>query len=187
MKYKFYPTIYITIAIFTFTLALAFGSYTSAYNYGNQMDNQIQAQYSQMENVLAQYSQRIQELAQVPSMYRDDLKEVISSTMQGRYGKDGNRAMFSFIKEHSQGFDASLYKTISQSIEAGRKDFEFENKKLIDLVAEYKTTLGTLYTGLWMRVAGYPKIDLNQFKPISNTYASDTFKEGKEVAPMKLR
>lgn len=183
MKY----IIIIVIATLILVGALVAGSYTSAYNYGNRMDNKIQAQYQQSENVLAQYSQKIQEMTQVPAMYRDDLKEVISATMQGRYGKDGSKALFTFIKEHNHEFDSSLYKSLQQNIEAGRADFAFENEKLIDIVAEYKTTLGTLYTGFWMRVAGFPKIDLTQFKPISNTYASETFKAGKEVAPIKLR
>lgn len=182
-----HTTLFISLGTFLVFSLILIGSYTSAYNYGNTMDNKVQAQYQQMENVLAQYSQRIQELVQVPVMYKDDLKEVISATMQGRYGQDGNKAVFSFIKEHSQGFDSSLYKTVSQSIEAGRKDFEFENKKLIDLTTEYKISIGTLYTGFWMRVAGFPKIDLTQYKPISNTYAAETFKAGKEVAPIKLR
>lgn len=175
------------VGVFLLMVILVVGSFVSAYNYGNRMDNMVKAQYLQSENVLAQYSQRIQELVQVPTMYKDDLKEVVSATMQGRYGRDGSKAVFSFIKEHSQGFDSSLYKNISQNIEAGRKNFEYENEKLIDLEAEYKISIGTLYTGFWLRLAGFPRISFEDYKPIFNNYAIDTFKEGKEDGPIKLR
>lgn len=140
-----------------------------------------------MENVLAQYSQKIQEMIQVPTLYKEDIKEVIQTTMQGRYGKNGSKALFQFIKERNIDFDSSLYKSVQQAIDGGRKDFEFENTKLIDIEQEYKIALGSFYTGMWLRLAGYPKIDLEYFKPISNDYAQDTFKEGKEKGPIKLR
>ena len=177
----------IIVGIFLIISCFTLGSYINAYNYGNQMDNQIKAQYQQSENVLAQYSQKIQELTQVPVMYKDDLKEVISATMQGRYGKDGSKAVFQWIKEHNLPFDASLYKSIMQNIEAGRADFAVENKKLIDIVAEYNTALGSFYTGFWIRLSNHPRIDLAQFKPITNDYASETFSKGKETGPIKLR
>ena len=81
----------------------------------------------------------------------------------------------------------SLYKKIQQSIEAGRNDFEFENKKLIDIKNEYNIAIGSFYTGTMLRIAGYPKIKLDEFMPISNTYAKNTFEKGYEEAPIKLR
>jgi hypothetical protein len=178
---------YAILAIILAIIAIIFGSYVDAFNYGNRMDNTIDAQYKQTENVLAQYSQRIQELVQVPTMYKDDLKEVVSATMQGRYGADGSKAVFQFIKEHNISFDSNLYKTLQQNIEAGRKDFEFENKKLIDMVNEYKIAIGSFYRGFWIHLAGFPKIDFEKFKPITNTYAKETFEKGVEAQPIKLR
>ena len=182
-----YIKILVTLGCLGFLGIMLLGSYISSYNFGNKMDNQIEAQYQQMENVLSQYSQRIQEMVQVPTMYKDDLKEVVSASMQGRYGKDGSKAVFQFIKEHNIAFDSSLYKSIMQNIEAGRKDFEFEQKKLIDLTAQYKIASGSFYNGFWLRMAGFPKIDLSKYKPISNTYAAETFATGVEKAPIKLR
>lgn len=179
--------LYLALVISAVIALIIFGSYVSSFNYGNRMDNLIQAQYTQSENVLAQYSQRIQEIVQVPTMYKEDIKEIISSTMQGRYGKDGSKAVFQFIKEHNLNLDSSLYKSIQQNIEAGRKDFEFENKKLIDILNEYKTASGSFYGGFWLRCAGFPKIDLEKFKPISNSYAKETFEKGFENKPMRLR
>lgn len=162
-------------------------SYVSAYNYGNRMDNRIKSQYLQMENVLSQYYQKVQEMTQVPTMYKDDLKEIVTASMQGRYGKGGSKALFQFIKEHNIEFDSSLYKKIQNVIEAGRTDFEFSNKQIIDIKNEYNIAIGSLYQGFWLRLAGFPKIDLDKYNPISTTEAREVFQTGVEKAPLKLR
>ena len=176
-----------TICATIFFGFLLFGSYVSAYNYGNRMDNQIKSQYTNMENVLSQYSQKIGEMVQVPTMYKDDLKEIVNSSMQGRYGNDGSKAVFQFLKESNPTLDSSMYKKIQESIEAGRNDFEIENKKLIDIKNEYNTSIGSFYFGTLLRIAGFPRIDLEKYQPISNSYAKETFEVGYEKTPIKLR
>jgi len=175
------------LGFFPFLGIILFISYTSSYNYGNRMDNKIQSQYKNMENVLAQYSQKVREVAQVPGIYKDDLKEIVNASMSGRYGKDGSKAVFQFLKEHNQTLDSSMYVKIQQIMEAGRNDFQFENTKLIDMTNEYKIAIGSFYQGFWLRIAGFPKIDLEKYKPISNSYAKDTFEKGYEDGPIKLR
>jgi hypothetical protein len=188
-----------------FTLLILLGSYVSAYNYGNQMETRIKSQHKNMENVLAQYSQTIQELMQVPTAYKDDLKEILTATMQGRYGftttttsADGKTTqtnnnesrqgpLMQFMNEHNLNLDSTMYRQVQQNIEAGRQKFEFENKKLIDIKNEYQTSLGSFYKGKWMQIAGYPKIDLDKFDIVSNGYARQSFEKGMETGPIKLR
>ena len=40
------------------------GSFVSNYNYGNVAEKSIQAEYTNMENILAQYSLKVSEVAQ---------------------------------------------------------------------------------------------------------------------------
>lgn len=164
-----------------------FSSYVSSYNYGNRMENQIQSQYQQMQNVLTQYYQRVNEISQVPSMYKGDLKEIVNASIQGRYGKDGSKAVFQFLKEHNVSLDSQMYLKIQQVIESGRNNFEFENKKLIDIKNEYNVALGSFFQGFWLRLSGYPKIDLNKFRVITNDYSNQVFETGKEDSFIKLR
>jgi hypothetical protein len=164
-----------------------FGSYVSANNYGNAMEQQLQAKLEDNENVLAQYGQKISEMAQVPAMYTDDLTKVTREAIQGRYGEGGSKAVFQWIKEQNPTIDASLYGRIQQAIEAGRNEFKNSQTQLLDIRRSYQTALGNFWQGLWLRVAGYPKTDLSKFKAVSTERAGRAFETGKEDAPIKLR
>lgn len=168
-------------------VATAFGSYVSAYNYGNKAENQIKAEYEDMENILAQYSLKVTEAAQVPVMAKDDLKEVMAAAFTGRYGADGSKAVFQMINEQYPGqVDPGLYRNIQQIIEAGRNKFENAQTRFIDIKRDYTTNLGSLWRGFWMQAAGYPKIDLSKYVIISSNHAKDAF-ETKVDKGIKLR
>lgn len=162
-------------------------NYINAANYGATAEAGIKAQYTQNQNVLGQYTQKVQEVAQVPGMMRDDLSKVTKDAIQGRYGADGSKAVFQMIKEQNPTLDSKAYLKIQQIIEAGRDDFQNEQKKLIDLKRSYETNLNYFMKGFFMRMAGYPKINLDDYKVITNDYTQNAFKAGKESGPLKLR
>jgi len=139
------------------------------------------------ENVLSTYSQKVMEVAQVPSMMADDVKDIMATALTSRYGSEGSKATMQWIKEQNPSVDAGMYKKIQQVIEAGRDEFKVSQTQLIDVKRNYETALGTFWRGMWMRMAGWPKLDLDDYKIISSTYAQKTFKEGKEDGPIKLR
>jgi len=174
------------LGIFVLVAVFCVGSYINAYNYGNSTEAQIKAEYSNMENILGQYSLKVAEAAQVPAAYRDDLKTVVSAAMTGRYGQDGSKAVFQFIKEQNVQVDSSVYKQLQQTIEGGRNQFENSQTKFIDVKRVYETNLGSFWTGTWLKVAGYPKINLAEFKLISSEHAQDTFKTGVDKG-LKIR
>lgn len=162
-------------------------NYVSAVNYGAATESAIKAQYTQNQNVLGQYTQKVQEVAQVPGMMRDDLDKITKDAIQGRYGENGSKAVFQMIKEQNPNLDSKAYLKIQQIIEAGRDDFRDEQKKLIDLRRNYETNLNYFMKGFFLRLAGYPKINLDDYKIITNTYTENAFKSGKEEGPLKLR
>lgn len=163
-----------------------FGSYVNAYNAGNQMEKAIQAQWEQNKNVLAKHEKRVLEAAQVPEMYRDDYAKMIREAMQGRYGEGGSKAVFQWIKEQNIKFDSRLYAKLQDLIEAGRNEFENEQKKLIDLKRGYETQLGYFWRGMWLKVAGYPKINLADYRIVTSERTEQVFEKGKEE-PLRLR
>jgi len=174
-------------AFLSFLVLIGFISYVSAYNYGNKMENQLVAVQQDNKNILAQYGQKVMEVAQVPTMYRDDLVKVTSAAIQGRYGADGSKATFQWLKEQNPNLDASLYKQIQQVIEAGRDNFENGQRGQIDLLRQYNTQLGSFWGGMWLKMAGYPKVNLADFAIVSTGRADDAFKNHKEDGPIQLR
>lgn len=176
----------VVFGILALFAGVLFASYVSAYNLGNNYEKVIVAQYKNNQNILSSYYNKIEELVQVPSMYKDDFKEIVTASMQGRYGADGSRASFQWLKEHNINFDASLYKNIQQNIEAGRNEFQQSQTMLLDKRRQYETDLGTFWTGMWLRLAGYPKIDLSKYDIIVSDKASEAFASGKENS-IKLR
>lgn len=162
------------------------GFFISVYNYGNTMENKVAASYENLDNVLSQYSLKVQEVAQIPTMYKDDLKEVFTAAIEGRYGENGSQAVFQWIQEQNPNFDSSLYKNIQQIIDAGRTEFRNEQTQFIELKRQYKTALGTLITGSVLKFAGYPKTDLEKYKIISTEQTKREFESG-IGSPLKVR
>lgn len=176
----------VSISVFA-VIGLLIMSYISNYNYGNEAENQIKAEYSNMENILAQYSLKVSEAAQVPEMKVEDLSRVTKEALSGRYGPNGSQAIMQWIQENYPGnVTDALYVQIQQIIEAGRDKFENTQTKFIDTKKVYETNLGYFWKGLWLRIAGYPKINLNDYKIISSEHAVEAFEKGVDT-PVKLR
>lgn len=157
-------------------------SYISAYNTANRLEQQIQATYEDNQNVLAQYSNRIAEAAQVPAMQRDDLKEVVTAALDARYGEEGSKAMFQWIQEQNPTIDSTVYVELQRIIVAGRQDFQTAQTRLIDQKRVYETALGSFWQGTWMGVAGYPRVDLDEFRIVTNARTEEAFGTGQEEA-----
>ena len=163
------------LAVVGVVAAVAIGSYVSNYNYGNRAENVIKAEYTNMENILSSYTLKVTEAAQIPEMYRDDVKDVLSEVMTASYGADGSKAMFQWIQEQNPTVDSEVYTKIQTIIEGGRNKFENAQTKFIDTKRTYETNLGYLWKGMWLRIAGYPKIDLDEYVIISNAQTKETF------------
>lgn len=173
-------TLLITLGTIALLVISLVGSYVSANNYGVREEKRIQANYDDMQNILGQYSLKVAEAAQIPDMYRDDVKEVFSEVMTSRYGEGGSKAAFQWLQEQNPNLDSSVYTKIQQIIEAGRNEFQNAQTKFIDIKRAYESSLGYVWRGLWLRIAGFPKIDLAAYKIISSDHALHTFEIGKD-------
>ena len=160
--------------------------YFSASNYGVQAEAGLEAVWTNNQNILGQYTLKVQEVASVPEMYKNDLKEVMSAELSSRYGKDGSKANMQWIKEHSVNFDSTMYGKIQQVIEAGRNEFQNAQTRLIDVKRVYVTALGTVPRSWFLGMAGFPKVDLAKYKPVVAGDTAKAFETGVS-APVKLR
>jgi type II secretory pathway pseudopilin PulG len=159
----------------------------SANNTANRFEQSIKAEHTNNKNVLSQYNQKILEAAQVPDMMRDDLIKVATATMEGRYGQDGSKALFQMITEQNPNVDAALYTKLQQIIESGRDEFKTSQTRLIDTKRAYTTALGDFPKGPIMSFMGFPRINLDDYNIVTTEGVEQTFKAGKEAAPIKLR
>ncbi len=168
------------------TGAFLFASYRDAHNTGNAFDQAVIAASDETRSVLSAYATTIQEAAQVPDMQRDDLIAVVTAALDARYGENGTQAMFQAIQEQNPQINSEVYTELQRIIRAGRADFALAQKKLIDVKRAYQTALGSFWQGMWMRIAGYPKINLAEYEIITDDRTEEAFRTKRE-APIQLR
>jgi hypothetical protein len=177
----------IALIVFALIASLVVVSYISNANLGNRLEVAIKAKYADNENVYANGTQKVMEIAQVPSMYAADLQKVVTAAIQGRYGPNGSQATMQWIKEAGLSIDASMYTKIQQVIEAFRNEFQQSQTALLDMCRNYETLRGTVWTGMWLSIAGYPKRDIDKMCTIVSTdKAAKTF-ETKRDSGIQLR
>jgi hypothetical protein len=166
----------------------------SAKNFAVTAEKGLAGQYMVCKNILSKYHKKMGELVQVPTMYKDDFKEIVTAEIQGKYGKDGSQAMFQFLKDREINFDSSMYKLIMQNVEIGQNEYANEQNILIDMIRAYATVVDKnlpLQRGWYMSFIGYPTVDTSiednkDFKIIIAKSANTVYETG-EDAPMKLR
>lgn len=154
----------VTLIVVTFLAAiigLPAASYISAHNTAVNFEAQINKFDKDSQNVLSNYTLKIKEMAQVPDMYSDALKEQIEATFQGRYGEEGSKAMFQWIQEQNIQFDSSMFTNLQAAMEAGRDEFRLSQTKKIDVCGEYEKLRNVFWSGMFVRMAGFPKADID--------------------------
>jgi len=184
MKYQRGVAGYVFLGIVAAVAFALVASYVTNANYGNRAERTLEATWEDNENILAQYSLKVNEVVQVPAMYKDDFKEVYEAAMSGRYGDNGSEAMFQFLKEQNPQLDSALYTKIQQIMESGRNDFTVAQTRLVDQKRVYVTNLGYVWKGFWLETAGYPKLNVgfgaqsDDFEIITSEYAIEAFETG---------
>ena len=160
--------------------------YIKYHNMGVNFEKRLDGTWQENKVVLNTYTTKVQEVAQVPTMMKDDLSQIIEQTFQGRYGQDGSKAVFQFIQEQNLNLDPQLYRQIQQVMESGRNDFQVSQKVLIDVKMNYQASLDYFWSGLWLGFAGYPKVDLEKYKIVTLSEVEEKFESGKDSV-IKLR
>jgi len=126
------------------------------YNTSVEMETTIEAQYKDNQNIYDNYVKTLKETAHVTDKYAADFKEVVMGAISGRYGEDGSKAVFQWIKENNPTVDASMYKEIQRVIASGRKDFENSQRMLLDKIRVYKTSLRKFPFNIVSGMFGFP-------------------------------
>jgi len=103
----------------------------------------IDAQYKKIESDYEKMSRVILQQAGILNKYSSDFKDIYKGMMQGRYGEDGSKAMFQWIKEQNPQLDASVYAKLMTTVEAQRTQFSRYQEKVAMMVAESNKMMKT--------------------------------------------
>lgn len=161
------------------------GMYTSAYDTANNYEHNIERLNKGSESQLSNFTLKVQEQAQIPGMYKDDLKEVLKTYFESR-GQQNDTYVRSFVKQAMPDFSPKMYETLMVTIDAGRDAFNNIQKQKIDACADY----GEFRGKFWNKkiISGdFPSKNIEDMcKVISDERTQTAFKTGKQEA-IKLR
>lgn len=164
------------LAIVALAVLIVIPSYIKAANYGNRTEVALNAKVENNENIYAQGTQKVMDIAQVPAMYRDDVNKVTKDAIQGRYGDNGSKAVFQMLKEQNPQLDPSMYVKIQTEIVNFRNQFQENQTEMVDMKRSYQTALGNVWQGMWLGFAGYPKTPMSKWDIVTTDKAHETFK-----------
>lgn len=157
-------------------VGIGVGTYVSYANYGNRTEKALIAKVDDNQNIYANGTQKIVEIAQVPKMYKKDVQDVFTAAINGRYGDKGSQAMFQMLREQNPNLDPQLYTKIQQVMESFRNEFQNGQREMLDMRRSYETSLDNVWGGFWLKLAGYPKVDMKKFDIVTTDKAAETFK-----------
>lgn len=149
-----------------------------------RLENSITSNYEDSKNVHSNYVLKIQEMAQVPKMATEQLQVLIRESIQGRYGEDGSKAVFQFIKEQNPTVAPELYTNIQKEIAGGRSDFENKIRIVIDNKRVAYNMLDQSVSGMALSFMGMPRKNIgyngqkDDYPVIMSNQSKTTFETG---------
>lgn len=149
-------------------------------------ENGIDAQYESNKVALAGYANRIMDMVQVPKMAKEHILEIAKAAIQGRYGQNGAQAVFSAVREQNPTVDPGIYRTLIQSMEAGRISFDADQKVLLDKCRAYRTYYQQFPNSMVAGFMGFPKMDQTKCKPVTTEQTETDFRN-KRTGPLQIQ
>lgn len=170
------PVIIFLLVAFGGAVVFGVSTYFSYANQGATIENQLETKRDDNKNVMANFSTSVKEIAQTARMSTDAQGKLIELANKSRYGDGGSKATIQFFQEQNPTADVSVYNKLAQLIESERTRFESSQREMLDIRRTYKTMLDKPYSGFWLRLAGFPKLDLKDFDIVINDYTDQAFK-----------
>lgn len=161
--------------------------YVSVQNKANSYEANIKKFNDASKNVLSNYTLKIQEQVQIPSMYAEDLQNTLKAYFQNdNKNVQVTSGMTTMLKQAIPNLDPSMYKDLMITINAGRDEFRDAQNRKIDACTEYTRFQGDFFTKMMLSNT-YPGSGIADLcKVISDQRTDTAFSTGKQEA-MKLR
>jgi hypothetical protein len=120
---------------------------------------------------------KIQQQAGVTNEYKEGFRQVYVEMMNARYSDEGQgqQTLMKWIQESNPTLDASIYKTLMNTIEGSRNEFTMEQKKLIDIDRQHKSMKATFPNSLI--IGGRPDLEI---KLVTSAKTEAAFESGQD-------
>jgi hypothetical protein len=113
----------------------------------------VKAQYRDNGNVHDAFWKTVQENAQVPAQYKEDMKDLLATETTAKYGENGSQATVQWFRDRNIQLSDQLYVKLMNIIESGRNDFKRGQTLLLDKQRAFsvytKTFWGKLLGDAW--------------------------------------
>jgi hypothetical protein len=139
-----------------------------------QLRNQISAQQDVNKASHDTMWKILKDKAGVTNEYKTAFADIYPKLMTGRYA-DRQKLLMQFVKESNPKFDTSLYKDLMVSIEAERKTFLREQKKLRDLKLAHDTLLDQPPSSWFLSGRTHVEVVI-----VTSTATEEVFETGKD-------
>lgn len=146
---------FVVVGVCFAILAGVFGTYTSAHDTNVQYMADIKRLNKGSESELSNYTLKIKEMAQVPSMYTRDLQKVVKTYFDGKNDKQAQNAVFAFMQERVPNFNPKMYEMLMVTMNAGRDAFNNAQKRKVDVCQNHEAFRNKFTNSLF----------LGEFKP----------------------
>ena len=147
--------------------------------YGNrEADLRTSVEASQKANqvVYDRVWKTIQQQAGVTDKYQESFRAIYKDIMDAR-NPEGQAKLVKFVKEANPNFDSGLFRQLMTSIEANRRDFEREQKTLIDIHAEHTRMFRKFPSSLYLGILGRKEMTIQL---VTSTRTDNAFQTGKD-------
>lgn len=155
---------------------IAAGWLISVYNTQAQLVNQYEMKLKDNSSEFDNMFKKISQVVQVAPMYKDALKEVLSTYTNGRKA-DSDKLLMNWIKEAVPTFDSSIHKNIQNIVVSSRDGWTMRQKELVAIAETANNNIVTFPNNFILKFFGFSKIDP---KVITSTRTEKAFESGKD-------
>jgi hypothetical protein len=99
------------------------------------LETKIEAQLKANESNYDSMWKRFTEMAQVTEIQAEQFKDVYTGLIEGR--NQDTDLLFKMVQEHNPQLNGEVYTKLQNEISAGRIEFDRNQKKILDIIAEY--------------------------------------------------
>jgi len=153
-------------ALLVLACAISLMSYVAASNYAAMTEAMLKESLNNSRKIVQDAENDIFKLVDVNEDNRNDISKVIILSVEGHYGTDGAKALFLLLNDKKMVKSLKNYDTISQKIDEYRIKLAKSIGNMVEIRKNYVSSLNSVWRGFWLRFAGFPNVDLDEYDPV---------------------